>query len=123
MTSLLTGAIFGTGLTLSGVASPQVIRDQFSLSDFHMLATFLTASATSAVVFLTYNKISTSQIPAKSTSRLGRYNGNLIGGTMLGLGISLTGACPGTVLVQATAGIGHSRLLACTSLLAGVIWV
>lgn len=123
MTSLLTGAVFGTGLTLSGVANPQVIRDQFSLSDFHMLATFLTASATSAVVFSAYNNISTSQIPAKSASRLGRYNGNLIGGTMLGLGISLTGACPGTVLVQATAGIGHSRLLACTCFLAGIVWV
>jgi len=123
MTSLLTGAIFGTGLTLSGVANPQVIRDQFSLSDFHMLATFLTASATSAIVFSAYNNISTSQIPAKSTSRLGRYNGNLIGGTMLGLGISLTGACPGTVLVQATAGIGYSRLLACTCFLAGIVGV
>src|SRR6478735_6701863 len=110
MTSLLTGAIFGTGLTLSGVANPQVIRDQFSLSDFHMLATFLTASATSAIVFSAYNNISTSQIPAKSTSRLG-------------LGISLTGACPGTVLVQATAGIGYSRLLACTCFLAGIVWV
>ena len=42
---------------------------------------------------------------------------------MLGLGISLTGACPGTVLVQATAGIGHSRLLACTCFLAGIVWV
>jgi hypothetical protein len=42
---------------------------------------------------------------------------------MIGLGMSLTGACPGTVLVQATAGIGRSRLLACSSLLAGVVWV
>ncbi|RGP78282.1 hypothetical protein FLONG3_3597 [Fusarium longipes] len=124
MTSLLTGAVFGTGLTLSGVANPQVIRDQFSLSDFHMLATFLTASATSAVVFAGYNnRSSTHKIPVKSASRYGWLGGNLIGGAMLGLGISLTGACPGTVLVQATAGIGHSRLLACTSLLAGIAWV
>ncbi|RGP58969.1 hypothetical protein FSPOR_11678 [Fusarium sporotrichioides] len=128
MTSLLTGAIFGTGLTLSGVANPQVIRDQFSLSDFHMLATFLTASATSAVVFAGYNKSKSSdnKIPVKLPSNhgwLGSYDGNLIGGAMLGLGISLTGACPGTVLVQATAGAGHSRLLACTSLLAGIAWV
>jgi uncharacterized membrane protein YedE/YeeE len=128
MTSLLTGAVFGSGLTLSGVANPQVIRDQFSLSDFHMLATFLTASATSAVVFTSYNnsKFSSTKIPVKPASNhgwLGSHDGNLIGGAMLGLGISLTGACPGTVLVQATAGIGHSRLLACTSLLAGVAWV
>ncbi|OBS22965.1 hypothetical protein FPOA_09286 [Fusarium poae] len=130
-TNLLTGAVFGTGLTLSGVANPQVIRDQFSLSDFHMLATFLTASATSAVVFATYNnnnnnKSSANKIPTKLPSNhgwLGSYDGNIIGGAILGLGISLTGACPGTVLVQATVGIGHSRLLACTSLLAGIAWV
>ncbi|CEI70704.1 hypothetical protein FVEN_g810 [Fusarium venenatum] len=127
-TSLLTGAAFGTGLTLSGVANPQVIRDQFSLSDFHMLATFITASATSAVIFTTYNKNKSSddKIPIKLPSNhgwLGSYDGNIIGGAILGLGISLTGACPGTVLVQATAGVGHSRLLACTSLLAGVAWV
>ncbi|KAI1047126.1 hypothetical protein LB505_010058 [Fusarium chuoi] len=124
-TSLLTGAIFGTGLTLSGVANPQVIKNQFRLSDFHMLATFLTASATSAAIFTLYNS-KTTKIPARSASShgwLGPYDGNIIGGAMLGLGISLTGACPGTVLVQATAGIGASRLLACTSLLAGVIWV
>ncbi|KAF9766278.1 hypothetical protein IL306_001332 [Fusarium sp. DS 682] len=124
-TSLLTGAIFGTGLTLSGVANPQVIKNQFRLSDFHMLATFLTASATSAAIFILYNS-KTTKIPPRSASShgwLGPYDGNVVGGAMLGLGISLTGACPGTVLVQATAGIGASRLLACTSLLAGVIWV
>lgn len=42
---------------------------------------------------------------------------------MVGLGMSLTGACPGTVLVQATAGIGRSRLLALSSLFAGIVWV
>ncbi|PTD08469.1 hypothetical protein HYE67_005188 [Fusarium culmorum] len=127
MTSLLTGAVFGSGLSLSGVANPQVIRDQFSLSDFHMVATFLTASATSAVVFAGYNNNKTdNKIPIKLPSNhgwLGSYDGNIIGGAILGLGISLTGACPGTVLVQATAGVGHSRLLACTSLLAGIAWV
>ncbi|KAF4340264.1 hypothetical protein FBEOM_5775 [Fusarium beomiforme] len=124
-TSLLTGAIFGTGLTLSGVANPQVIKNQFRLSDFHMLATFLTASATSAAIFTLYNSKTTKIPPRSATSHgwLGSYDGNVIGGAMLGLGISLTGACPGTVLVQATAGIGASRLLAYTSLLAGVVWV
>ncbi|KAF4450368.1 hypothetical protein F53441_6492 [Fusarium austroafricanum] len=126
-TSLLTGAIFGTGLTLSGVANPSVIKNQFRLSDFHMLATFLTASATSAAIFAGYNsKTADPRIPARSATSngwFGTYDGNVIGGAMLGLGISLTGACPGTVLVQATAGVGASRLLACTSLAAGVVWV
>lgn len=125
--SLASGMIFGAGLTISGVASPQVIIQQFKLTDFRMLVTFLTASASSAATIAVYNsrsndiKIS----PKQSTSLgwIGKYDGNVIGGTMIGLGMSLTGACPGTVLVQATANIGKSRLLACVSLLAGVIFV
>lgn len=125
--SLLSGMIFGAGLTLSGVASPQVIKNQFRLSDFHMLITFLTASASSAAIFAGHNlKAPDCKIPARSDSShgwLGKFDGNVIGGAMIGLGMSLTGACPGTVLVQATAGIGRSRLLACSSLLAGVAWL
>lgn len=129
--SLLSGAIFGTGLTLSGVASPQVIRDQFRLSDFHMLVTFLTASAASAAVFAVYNRrasmsSSRKSIPVKPDTThgwLGKYDGNVIGSAMVGLGMALTGACPGTVLVQATAGIGRSRLLACSAVVAGIAWI
>ncbi|KAF4948410.1 hypothetical protein FSARC_13755 [Fusarium sarcochroum] len=127
MGSLLSGVIFGTGLTLSGVASPQVIKNQFQLSDFHMLATFLTASASSAAIFSFYNlrgpekKIATKQ--PSSHGWFGSYDGNIIGGAMIGLGMSLTGACPGTVLVQAVSGTGNSRLLAGSVLFAGILWV
>lgn len=127
--SLLSGAIFGTGLTLSGVASPQVIRDQFRLSDFHMLITFLTASAASAAVFAVYNRRASSSrksISAKPDTThgwIGKYDGNVIGSAMVGLGMALTGACPGTVLVQATAGIGGSRILACSAVVAGIAWI
>ncbi|KAJ4249093.1 hypothetical protein NW762_012426 [Fusarium torreyae] len=125
--SLVSGAIFGTGLTLSGVASPQVIKNQFQLSDFHMLATFLTASASSAAIFTIYNSRSPNKtIATKQPSNhgwIGRYDGNIIGGSMIGLGMSLTGACPGTVLVQAASGIGNSRLLAASVLFAGIVWV
>jgi uncharacterized membrane protein YedE/YeeE len=33
-------------------------------------------------------------------TRLGQYDGNLIGGAILGVGMALTGACPGTMIVQ-----------------------
>ncbi|KAI9152188.1 UPF0394 membrane protein [Paramyrothecium foliicola] len=126
--TLLRGAIFGTGLTLSGVAGPQVIRDQFRLVNFHMLITFLTASASSAAIFAGYNVLKSTKkpIPHRSDSShgwLGDYDGNIIGGAMVGLGMTITGACPGTVLVQAVAGTENSRLLAGSALLAGVAWV
>jgi uncharacterized membrane protein YedE/YeeE len=33
-------------------------------------------------------------------SRLGEYDGNMLGGALLGVGMALTGACPGTMIVQ-----------------------
>ena len=126
--NLLAGAIFGFGLTLSGVASPQVITDQFELTDFHMLVTFLTASASSAAVFAAYNRArpTNEAIPVRSSSGgswIGKYDANVIGGAMLGVGMAMTGACPGTGLVQVAAGADRSLLVVGASLLGGVVWV
>lgn len=88
-----------------------------------MLVTFLTASATSALVIAAYNaQTAKRQLSVKADSTLGwlgTYDGNIIGGAAIGLGMSLTGACPGTVLVQAAAGVGNSRLLLLSSIFAG----
>lgn len=46
--SVLSGSIFGAALIGAGVYSPSVIIGQMQLSDFHMLKTFLAASASSA---------------------------------------------------------------------------
>jgi len=48
--NIITGAAFGSALTLSGVYSPSVIISQMQLRNFHMLETFLTASAISVYV-------------------------------------------------------------------------
>jgi hypothetical protein len=50
LTQVLTGAAFGAALTLSGVYSPSVIISQMQLRNFHMLQTFLTASASSVYI-------------------------------------------------------------------------
>ncbi len=36
------------------------------------------------------------------------YDGNIVGGALVGVGMSLTGACPGTVIVQLAQGIPSS---------------
>lgn len=46
--STLSGVFFGAALIAAGVDSPSVILGQMQLRDFHMLKTFLAASATSA---------------------------------------------------------------------------
>lgn len=48
LNSVLAGAGFGAALTAAGVFSPAIIIGQLRLENFHMLKTFLTASATSA---------------------------------------------------------------------------
>lgn len=125
--TLFSGLIFGSALTISGVASPQVIRNQFKLSDYHMLVTLLSASASSATVLLAYNsRAGDKRIPVRSvqrqTSWITDYDSHVLGGAMVGLGMALTGACPGTVLIQAAAGIGHSRIIALSSVVAGALF-
>lgn len=51
------------------------------------------------------------------------YDGNVIGGLLLGIGMAVTGACPGTVLVQTALGIDSGLLIAFGSLLGGVAYV
>jgi uncharacterized membrane protein YedE/YeeE len=124
-TSLTIGLTFGAALTLSGVAAPRVILSQFHLTNFHMLLTFLSASLFSAAIFSLAHHTSFHSIPARKNSPLGSgpYTGNILGGLLLGVGMALTGACPGTVLVQAAARVPASSPLLLGGLLAGIAFV
>ncbi|KAK4151091.1 hypothetical protein C8A00DRAFT_17470, partial [Chaetomidium leptoderma] len=51
-----------------------------------------------------------------------RYDGNLLGGALLGAGMAVSGACPGTVLAQLGVGVKSGRYALCGALLAGVVW-
>jgi uncharacterized membrane protein YedE/YeeE len=50
------------------------------------------------------------------------YDGNLLGGALLGLGMALTGACPGTVLPQVATGVPSAPLVLLGSVLGGVVY-
>merc|ERR1711939_927081 len=124
--SLASGVIFGSALTLSNVAAPSVIINQLKFTDYHMLLTFLTASACSTVVFAAAKRAGLVHIACKKDSSygwLGRYDGNIVGGALMGAGMGLTGACPGTVLVQAALGVSGSRALLLSGLLGGIAFV
>ncbi|CAI6339112.1 unnamed protein product [Periconia digitata] len=121
----LTGALFGAGLTISEVADPSVILNQLQFTDFHMLLTFLSASACSTPIFAFANYSEYAVIPPKPSNSynwFGAFDGNIMGGLLLGLGMGLTGACPGTVLVQAATNIPGSRFLLTGGLVGGVIF-
>lgn len=58
--------------------------------------------------------------PVKSNSTLGiwsLYDGNLSGGVLVGIGMALSGACPGTVLVQLALGLPSAYMTAAGAVL------
>lgn len=74
---------------------------------------------------LTLEIVGIAKRSVRSNSTLGwfsPYDGNIIGGALLGIGMSLTGACPGTVVVQIAQGFHSSRATMLGALLGGAFY-
>ena len=97
---LLMGVVFGFALEKARVFEPGVIVGQMQLRNFIMLKVFLTAVATGAVVLAALNGFGLVKLAPKATL----YGADIVGGLILGMGIALAGACPGTVMAQIGAG-------------------
>jgi uncharacterized protein len=97
---LLMGTVFGFALEKSRVFEPGVIVGQMQLSNFIMLKVFLSAVATGTIVLAVMNGLGWVSISPKAAL----YGSDVVGGLILGTGIALAGACPGTVLAQIGAG-------------------
>lgn len=111
MTILLTitlgiamGIIFGIALEKARVFEPGIIIGQFQFRNFIMLKVFLTAIMTSLVVFALFFGLGFERLNWKVTI----YSADIIGGLLLGIGIALAGACPGTLFAQIGAGYKDS---------------
>ena len=94
------GIVFGFALEKSRVFEPGIIVGQMQLRNFIMLKVFLTAVATGAIVLAVLNGLDY----VKLQPRPATYAADVVGGLILGTGISLSGACPGTTLAQVGAG-------------------
>ncbi|KAL1636977.1 hypothetical protein SLS58_009503, partial [Diplodia intermedia] len=101
------GALFGAALTAAGIYSPTTIKAQMHLADFTMLQTFLAASASGALAVHLADRLGFAPLNPRPPQSLGcfAYDGNVVGGALLGCGMAATGACPGTALVQTAAGL------------------
>jgi uncharacterized protein len=97
---LAMGIVFGLALEKSRVFEPGIIVGQMQLRNFIMLKVFLTAVATGAVVLAALNGFGFVKLQPKPAI----YAADVIGGIVLGVGIALAGACPGTTLAQIGAG-------------------
>src|SRR3954452_23383263 len=94
------GVVFGFALEKSRVFEPGIIVGQMQLHNFIMLKVFLTAVATGAVVLAARDGLGFVKLQPKAAL----YAADLAGGLILGVGIALAGACPGTTLVQVAVG-------------------
>jgi len=122
LTSMTAGAVFGAALTASMVYRPSVIIGQMQMRDFHMLQVFLTASGISAIVMLAFERLGISQRKVRPNSTLNwfsRYDANILGGALVGVGMTLSGACPGTVIVQLANGVKSGTYVAIGAVLGG----
>jgi uncharacterized membrane protein YedE/YeeE len=74
---------------------------------------------------LLLDKLGIVKRPVKSNSSLGwsSYDANIAGGTLVGIGMALSGACPGTVLVQLVQGMPSANATALGALLGAGVYV
>jgi len=98
---LLMGIAFGFALEKGRVFEPGVIVGQMQFRTFTMLKMFLTATATGLILLAVMNGFYGVKLHPKATYVIA----NAVGGALLGVGITLAGACPGTLLAQI--GVGY----------------
>ncbi|MGE0224059.1 MAG: YeeE/YedE thiosulfate transporter family protein, partial [Acetobacteraceae bacterium] len=97
---LATGLVFGFALEKSRVFEPGVIVGQMQMRNFIMLKVFLAAVITGLLVLAVLHGL----LDVKLSLKPLLFKADLIGGLILGAGIALAGACPGTALAQIGAG-------------------
>lgn len=113
---LLMGVVFGFALEKSRVFEPGVIVGQMQLRNWIMLKIFLSAVATGAVVLAVLNGFGIVKLQPKAAL----YAADVVGGLILGAGIALAGACPGTTLAQVGVGY-HDAVYTLAGGLAGAV--
>ncbi len=97
---LATGFVFGFALEKSRVFEPGIIVGQMQLRNYIMLKVFLAAVIAGLLVLAVMNGMFGVKLSLKPLL----YKADLIGGLILGAGIAVAGACPGTTLAQIGAG-------------------
>ncbi|KAI5204093.1 hypothetical protein AUEXF2481DRAFT_32650 [Aureobasidium subglaciale EXF-2481] len=119
------GTLFGAALFAAGVFAPSTIVAQMKLEDFTMVKAMLGASATSALVVHLADSANLAAMKPRTPQSIGffPYDGNIVGGAMIGIGMALTGACPGTVFVQAGAGLPSGIFVLGGGILGGLLFV
>lgn len=111
------GTIFGLILSRSGAADYNYIQGMFLLNEFQLygiIGTAVVLTAPGLWLLKRHGKTLSGQ-PLSIELKPG-HRGNVVGGALFGVGWSITGMCPGPILVN----IGEGKLYAVAAL-AGVL--
>lgn len=100
------GVVFGWILSRSGAADYNYVQGMFLFTEFQLYGIIGTAVVVTApgLIFLKRRGIVASTKP--------RHRGNIVGGLLFGVGWSITGMCPGPILVN----LGEGKLYAIAAL-------
>ena len=93
---LAMGAVFGMALEKGRVCEGGVILCQMQMSRHTMLKMFLSVVITGLIVLSVLVGFGFAKLAPKATL----FAADIVGGAILGVGIVIAGACPGTVLAQ-----------------------
>lgn len=106
------GLTFGAALQRGRVHEFVTVQSQMTFQHFIMLKMFLAASTTSMLVARWRSMKGKKDLRARFTSSFVRgWPAVLLGGSLLGVGMALTGSCPGTVYAQLGAGSVNARYI------------
>ncbi len=104
LSALLAGALFGFGLSLSGMVKPEVIFQFLLLRDFGLMLVMLSAATTVMIAYKIVPRLMSKPVfgtsfgvhPLQPTRRV------VLGAVVFGIGWGISGVCPG----PAIAGLG-----------------
>jgi uncharacterized membrane protein YedE/YeeE len=96
---LIGGALFGSGLALSGMTRPEVILSFLGFEDFGLMLVMAGAIAVTATAFhLGPRALRTPPCGAYTPSDRHMRRGTLPGAALFGIGWGIAGMCPGAML-------------------------
>ncbi|KFA77903.1 hypothetical protein S40288_02489 [Stachybotrys chartarum IBT 40288] len=125
MEACLSGLGFGAALTAAGLAQSSVVALQMRLQDWHLLQSFCSATVFTGVIYALANRLGYVKLQPRSSSPLGlfaTYDGNILGGALLGVGMAISASGPELALAQAAAGVPHGFYAAAGGVLGGILW-
>ena len=110
---IILGVVFGLALSRSGAADYNFIQAMFLFESFQLYGIIGSAVVITAPVLYVLKRYGRTLTGAPLTIELkALHRGNIVGGALFGVGWSITGMCPGPILVN----VGEGKLYALAAL-------